>query len=107
MSTPLTLSTGRRDDGTLVLTATGEIDLSNVDTFNQALADAMTTTDQVTVDLRDVHYLDSGGINALFHHADNIRVIANATLMPLLTISGLTQLVTVEQDRPSPQAREE
>jgi anti-anti-sigma factor len=96
MTTPLTLRTDRRPDGTLVLAAAGEIDLSNIDTFNQALVDA-TTTGQVTVDLREVDYLDSGAINALFVHADHIRVVTNPTLMPLLTFSGLTELVTVDQ----------
>lgn len=42
MTTSLTLDTTRRDDGTLVLTAAGEIDLSNLDGFNQALTTATT-----------------------------------------------------------------
>ncbi len=37
MPTSLTLDTTRCDDGKLVLIAAGEIDLSNIDTFNQAL----------------------------------------------------------------------
>ena len=38
MTTSLTLDTVRSTDGRLVLTATGEIDLSNVEPFSQALA---------------------------------------------------------------------
>lgn len=37
MATPLSLDTVRRGDGTLVLRATGELDLSNVDAFRDAL----------------------------------------------------------------------
>ena len=40
MTTPLTLTTGRRPDGTAVLTAVGEIDMSNADDLAAALADA-------------------------------------------------------------------
>lgn len=94
MSTPLTLSTGRGDDGTPVLTATGEIDLSNVDAFSRALAD-VTGGGTAVVDLSAVDYLDSGAINALFTHADHINLVVNPILLPVLTISGLTELVSV------------
>ena len=40
MTTSLTLDTARRNDGKLVLIAAGEIDLSNIDAFNQALTSA-------------------------------------------------------------------
>jgi len=40
MPTSLNLETARSNDGTLVLTATGEIDLSNIDAFDHALATA-------------------------------------------------------------------
>ncbi|HEX3649278.1 MAG TPA: STAS domain-containing protein [Pseudonocardiaceae bacterium] len=96
MTTPLTLSAECRDDGTAVLTATGEIDLSNIDTFSEALAQAA-GDGAVTVDLSGVDYLDSGAINALFSHIDRIRLVVNPVLMPVLTVSGLTEVVAVEQ----------
>lgn len=100
MPTQLTLDIAQSDDGTPALRAVGEIDLSNVDAFAQALANAISAAGNskvpVTVDLAGVEYLDSGGINALFHRADYIRVIANPILIPVLTISGLTELVPVE-----------
>src|SRR5262249_47427615 len=77
MSTPLALNTSRVQDGTLVLSAAGELDLSNVDTFAQAVTDALSAADSaelvVTVDLRDIEYLDSSAINVLFTHARQIR----------------------------------
>ena len=98
MTTPLSLDTGRRADDSVVLTVTGEIDLSNVASFDLALEEAIAHTggDVVTVDLTAVQYLDSGAINALFSHADNIRVVTNTLLLPVLTVSGLTKVVHVE-----------
>ena len=98
MSTPVTLSTGRGADGQVVVTAIGELDMSNVDAFSRALANALAQTDgePVQVDIRRVEYLDSGAINALFPHAKHLRVVANPILMSALTISGLTQLARVE-----------
>jgi anti-anti-sigma factor len=101
MATPLTVNTDRRNDGTLVLTAAGEIDLSNIDVFTRALSDAASTDGSLTVDLGAVEYLYSGAINALFDHADRIRVIiANRYLIPALTVSCLTELTTVERKPP-------
>jgi anti-anti-sigma factor len=98
MAAPLTVTTGRRTDGVVVLTVTGEIDLSNVEVFAGALGSASPSRDggSVTVDLSGVEYLDSGAISVLFGNADHIRVIANPILMPVLKISGLTDVASVE-----------
>lgn len=105
MTTPLSINVDRRDGGTLALVASGEIDLSNVHAFARALDDAIAGSDghPVTVDLSAVDYLDSGGINVLFTCADHIRVIVKPLLMPVLTISGLTELAPVQ---PAPGARD-
>lgn len=102
--TSLTLGTARRNDGKLMLVAAGEIDLSNIDAFVQALTSARSEAavgGALTVDLSGVEYLDSAAINALFSHAHHIDLIAHPILMPVLTISGLTELVAVE---PAPAA---
>ncbi|BBY30245.1 STAS domain-containing protein [Mycolicibacterium sediminis] len=103
MTTPLTLDTVGRDDGSRAVVATGEIDLSNVASFTTALEAAVEGSDaeapRVEVDLTGVDYLDSGGINVLFTHADRIRVVANPILVPVLTISGFTELAPVEPAR--------
>lgn len=107
MPTSLTLDTTRRADGELVLTAAGEIDLSNIDTFTRALSAALTETaggvGPLTVDLSGVEYLDSAAINALFAHAEHIHLIARPRLIRVFTISGLTELTTIE---PAPPAGE-
>ncbi|RAV10048.1 anti-anti-sigma factor [Mycolicibacterium sp. GF69] len=101
MPTPLTLHTGRRGDGTVLLSATGELDLSNIEAFIKAIAAAVNDQNddvaRLIVDLRAVDYLDSGAINALYEYAERIRrIIANPILMPVLTISGLTSVVEVQ-----------
>lgn len=98
MTTSLTIDVDRRDGRPPVLVATGEIDLSNVAVFAHALDDAIAGSggDTVTVDLGAVDYMDSGGINVLFTFADRIRLIVKPLLMPVLTISGLTELASVE-----------
>ena len=100
MPTSLTLDTARCDDGKLMLTAAGEIDLSNIDAFNQALntatSEAAASGETLTVDLSSVEYLDSAAVNALFARADDIRLIAHPLLMSIFTVSGLAELVTIE-----------
>ena len=96
MITPLNINTEDRGDGTRVLTATGEIDLSNVEEFSGALSAAGTDGSMLIVDLSGVLYLDSGAINVLFANAGRIRLIANPVLMPVLRISGLTDVTPVE-----------
>jgi anti-anti-sigma factor len=100
MATPLDLNTSQRDDGTLVLSATGEIDLSNIDDFTGALTAAGTDGTTLIVDLSGVLYLDSGAINVLFANAGRIHLIANRVLMPVLKISGLTDVASVEAGSP-------
>ncbi len=100
MATPLNLNTDRDADGTPRITAAGEIDLSNIDVFTEALATASAgTRGPITVDLGAVKYVDSAGINALFDHADQVdrlHVIVHPLLVRVLTISGLSEIATVE-----------
>ncbi|KMO83052.1 anti-anti-sigma factor [Mycolicibacterium chubuense] len=99
MATPLRLRTDRREDGTVVLTAVGELDLSNIAEFSAAIGEAVgDRVDGATLqlDFSSVDYLDSAAINVLFEHADTIDVVANPILMPVLTVSGLTNVVTVK-----------
>ncbi|MGW1770242.1 STAS domain-containing protein [Streptomyces sp. NPDC002104] len=92
MTTPLTLTLGRRPDGAALLTAVGEIDMSNTQELAAALAG---TVGPLVLDLTGVEYLDSAGLSVLFPHADRIELLANPLLEPVLTISGLTDLTTV------------
>jgi anti-sigma B factor antagonist len=98
MTTTLTLTTGVRPDGSPMLTAAGEIDMSNADEFGTALVDAVTQAGdhRLVVDLTAVEYLDSAGLAALFGQADRIRLVIGPLLAPLLEVSGLAELTAVE-----------
>ena len=107
MSTMLTLDTAHSNDGKPVLIATGEIDLSNIDTFAQTLAAAVSDNassgQTLTLDLSAVEYLDSAAINVLFPHAEHIRIIAHPLLIRVFAISGLTELATIEPAPSTPE----
>jgi anti-anti-sigma factor len=107
MPTPLTLNTDRGADGTPTVIAAGEIDISNIDMFTEALATASEDARRpITVDLSAVKYLDSSGVNVLFKHAceiDRLHLIVHPFLMRVLTICGLGEIATVQ---PAP-ARED
>lgn len=104
MPTSLHLDTTRGGDGQLVLSAAGEIDLSNVDAFTTALTTAIAeiggSGGTLTIDLSSVEYLDSAAINVLFLHADQIRVIAHPLLVRVFDISGLSELAAIEPAPP-------
>ena len=91
---PLALTSGRRPDGVTVLTAVGEIDMSNTETFATALEQA---SGRVVVDVTGVEYMDSAGLSVLFEHADRIEIVATALLEPVLTISGLADITTIRR----------
>jgi anti-sigma B factor antagonist len=99
MTTALTLTTGNRPDGAPVLTAVGEIDMSNAETFAAALIEAADQAGDgpLVVDLTAVEYLDSAGLAALFDQAGRIRLVIGALLAPLLEVSGLGELTTIDQ----------
>lgn len=100
MATLLTLNTDRGADGTPRVTAMGEIDISNIDVFTEALAAASVgARGPITVDLSAVKYLDSAGINVLFKHAgeiESLHLIVHPFLLRVLTITGLTDIARVE-----------
>ncbi|BDX35045.1 anti-anti-sigma factor [Mycobacterium antarcticum] len=105
MATPLTLHADHDAEGGPRVVAVGEIDLSNVAVFTEALATASAgSRTPLTVDMSAVKYLDSAGINVLFDHADEVdglHLIVHPFLIRVLTISGLSDVATVE---PAPTA---
>ncbi|CAN5188624.1 STAS domain-containing protein [soil metagenome] len=100
MATQLTLNTLRDADGEPMVIAEGEIDLSNVDVFTEALSTASAgARTPMTVDLSAVKYLDSAGINVLFTYADEVdrlHLIVHPFLIRVLTISGLNEIADVQ-----------
>ncbi|MEU4822117.1 STAS domain-containing protein [Actinomadura citrea] len=100
MSTPLTLTTARRPDGRALVTAVGEIDMSNSGSLAAALDTAHENGGKVVLDLTAVEYLDSAGLSVLFAHADHLELVAPQLLEPVLTLSGLPELATVHLTSP-------
>jgi anti-sigma B factor antagonist len=95
MSTELTFTTGRDPDGSLVIGAAGEIDMSNASALSDALAEARRREEAFVLDLTAVEYLDSAGLAVLFPHVDHVRLVAGPLLGPLLTIAGLAGVTTI------------
>ena len=99
MSTPLELSTQQRADGTWTVTVVGEIDMSNAGAFRDSLTQARLKAKEeegcLVVDLQAVEYLDTAGLTTLFACPPGIELIASPLIAPVLTISGLADLVTV------------
>lgn len=102
MATPLTLNTDRTADGVPRVVVAGEIDMTNVAVFAEALTEAAESVDdggEVAVDLAAVKYLDSAAINALFAQTERVarmHLIVHPFLMPVLRISGLGDLADIE-----------
>ena len=103
MATSLDLATRRDADGAPVVTAVGEIDMSNADRFRDALGQAAGDGGRLVVDLTGVEYLDSAGVHALFEHAARIRLVAGPLLEPVLTVSGLSDITSVNDAGREPQ----
>ena len=82
-----------------VVTATGEIDLANVNEFQDVLNTAAADRDDIAVDLTDVTYCDSAAVRALFAVAATTKlslvVPATGPIVTLLNISGLDRIATV------------
>ena len=72
MATSLDLSTRRDADGVPVVTAVGEIDMSNADRFRDTLGQAAGDGGRLVVDLTGVEYLDRAGVHVLFAFAPGL-----------------------------------
>jgi anti-sigma B factor antagonist len=82
-----------------VVTATGDIDLANVNEFSDILTAAAADSDAIMVDLSGVTYCDSAAVRALFAVAATTKlgliVPEGGTILTLLSISGLDRVATV------------
>jgi anti-anti-sigma factor len=82
-----------------VVSATGDIDLANVNEFSDVLTAAAADSHAITVDLSGVTYCDSAAVRALFAVAATTKlgliVPQNGPILTLLSISGLDRVATV------------
>lgn len=86
-----------------VVSATGDIDLANVNQFQDVMTaaaqQAAGTADIITVDLSGVSYCDSAAVRALFAVAatTKLQLVVRPTgpIKTLLSVSGLDRVATV------------
>ncbi len=101
--TAVQLDTSIRTEGEhTVLAVGGEVDIVTVESFRQALEDAQRSP-RVVVDLSEVTFMDSAGINALvgaYHRVSPESELRLVGLRPnirrLLEITGLLELFRVD-----------
>ena len=78
MDDDLTIRTSR-DGTTVILAATGEIDLSTVGELRTAVTEAATDCDRLRLDLSSVEFIDSTGLGGLLELRSTLRA-RNVTL---------------------------
>ena len=82
-----------------VVNASGDIDLANVNQFQDVMTRAAHSADMITVDLSGVSYCDSAAVRALFAVAAstklNLVVRSAGPIRTLLSVSGLDRVATV------------
>ncbi|MEU3626281.1 anti-anti-sigma factor [Amycolatopsis coloradensis] len=99
---PLAVTTSRRNDGVIVLTAVGEIDAATVGRFRTELSGACVRGKQVILDLSGVGFLSCAGVHALEEAnaaAPRFSVIVKTTLVSrILDVSGVGADLDVRRD---------
>ncbi|MBV8965014.1 MAG: STAS domain-containing protein [Mycobacteriaceae bacterium] len=91
--------TGASGEQAPIVTAAGDIDLANVNEFQETMAKAANGASALTVDLSEVSYCDSAAVRALFSVAAtaklNLIIRSNGPIKTLLSVSGLDHVATV------------
>jgi anti-anti-sigma factor len=82
-----------------VVTASGDIDLANVNQFHDLMAQAAGSAEAIIVDLSRVSYCDSATVRALFSVAASTKltlvVRSTGSIMTLISVAGLDRVATV------------
>lgn len=101
------------DGGTVRVTVTGEVDLETGPVLRDHLASTLTRTDDLVVDVRDVTFMDSTGLQSLVAtrrraqlSGERLRLCVGdaGPVVRLLTLTGLTDAFELE-DAPGAEAR--
>jgi anti-sigma B factor antagonist len=91
--------TGASGEQPPIVTATGDVDLANVNQFQDLLTKAANGASSLTVDLSGVSYCDSAAVRALFSVAatTKLSLVINSAgpIQTLLSVSGLDRVATV------------
>ena len=99
MSDPQFRLTGASGEQAPTVTATGDIDLANVNEFQDMMTKAASGASALTVDLCEVSYCDSAAVRALFSVAAitklSLVIRSEGPIRMLLSVSGLDRVATV------------
>ncbi|MFE6613155.1 STAS domain-containing protein [Amycolatopsis sp. NPDC057786] len=99
---PLAVTTSRRKDGVLILTAVGEIDAATVGRFRTELTGACVRGRHVILDLSGVRFLSCAGLQALEEAnavSPRFSVIVKTPLVSrILDVSGVGADLDVRHD---------
>jgi anti-anti-sigma factor len=96
----MTFDVAEAAEGSLIVTVTGELDITNIDTLDSAVAPALQRQPRrVIVDVHDLHFADSSAIALLVRWAGAVREIELRDAPPLLRrvveTMGLTETLRV------------
>jgi anti-sigma B factor antagonist len=94
MTTPFTVEIATDDEGTVVVRVVGDIDVETAPRLEDAIDDAAVDGRTVVLDMTDVSFIDSSGLNAMLqlrarHPALSIGVMSQP-VRRLLDITGVT-----------------
>jgi anti-sigma B factor antagonist len=93
--------TASRDGSTAIVTADGEIDLSNVGDLRAAVTDACDDCDRLRLDLSGIEFIDSTGLGGLLELRSTLRsrnvtleiVAGDGPVRQAVEITGLGELL--------------
>jgi anti-sigma B factor antagonist len=90
------------DEGFVVLSVFGEVDMASAPEFQGHLTQAAQNGSAVIVDLSSVAFIDSSGLRELHHAADETEVVvvtgANTLVSRIIELTGLRSIVSVCDD---------
>ena len=99
MSDPQFRLTGASGEQAPIITATGDVDLANVNQFHDMMTKAANGASALTIDLSEVSYCDSAAVRALFSVAATTKlslvIRPEGPIRTLLSVSGLDRVATV------------
>lgn len=92
-------------DGTIMLSISGEIDGTNVDEFENLVSDAADRTSSLVLDLGNLEYVSSAGLRVFLtlqkkvkHRGDSLVIKnVNEEVRDIFSVTGFVKLLNIEE----------
>ena len=92
-------------DGTIMLSISGEIDGTNVDEFENRVSDAADRTSSLVLDLGNLEYVSSAGLRVFLTLQKKVKqrgdtvIIKNVNeeVMDIFSVTGFVKLLNIEE----------